>query len=178
MRWFWIDRFTEFEHSHRAMAVKNVALAEEHVDRYMPGFPIMPATLVIEGMAQTAGILIGEHNLFQQRVVLAKVSRAVFFGLAFPGDTLTFRTEVQNIHEDGAMAMGTCRIGDELLAEIELVFAHLDEEKFGGGELFEPAELMAMLRLLRLYDVGRKADGSRLDLPPHLLAAEKATLGL
>jgi len=78
MRWFWIDRFTEFERGRRAVAIKGVALSEEQFDDYSPGFPLMPASLVIEGMAQTAGLLVGEMEGFAQRVVLAKIGKAIF----------------------------------------------------------------------------------------------------
>ena len=49
MRWIWIDGFVEFESGRRASAVKNVTLAEEHLHDHFPGFPVMPATLIIEG---------------------------------------------------------------------------------------------------------------------------------
>ena len=65
MRWYWIDRFIEFESGKRAKAVKNVSLAEEHLHDHFPGFPVMPGSLMIEGMAQTGGILLGEHYRFR-----------------------------------------------------------------------------------------------------------------
>jgi 3-hydroxyacyl-[acyl-carrier-protein] dehydratase len=64
MRWLWIDKFVEFERGRRAVAIKNVSIVEEEIDDYVPGFPIMPNTLIIEGMAQTAGLLIGEYSGF------------------------------------------------------------------------------------------------------------------
>jgi len=64
MRWYWIDKFLEFESGSRAKAVKNVSLSEEHLHDHFPGFPVMPASLMIEGMAQTGGILLGEVNDF------------------------------------------------------------------------------------------------------------------
>ena len=53
MRWFWIDRFTEFESGSSATAIKNVSLAEEHLHDHFPGVPLMPNSLIIEGIAQT-----------------------------------------------------------------------------------------------------------------------------
>ena len=53
MRWFWIDRFVEFVPGSHAKAVKNVTLAEEHLHDHFPGFPVMPGSLMLEGMAQT-----------------------------------------------------------------------------------------------------------------------------
>ena len=73
MRWFWIDRFTEFQSGQTATAIKNVTLAEEHLHDHFPGFPVMPASLMLEGMAQTGGILLGEKHHFEHIVILAKV---------------------------------------------------------------------------------------------------------
>ena len=82
MRWIWIDKFVEFESGRRAVAVKNVTLAEEHLHDHFPGYPVMPPSLMIEGMAQTAGILVGEARNFSEKVILAKVKRATFNRLA------------------------------------------------------------------------------------------------
>ena len=60
MRWYWIDRFVEFESGKRAKAVKNVSLAEEHLHDHFPGFPVMPGSLMNERMAKKGGILSDE----------------------------------------------------------------------------------------------------------------------
>src|ERR687898_46307 len=75
MRWFWIDRFIEFESGKTAKAIKNVTLAEEHLHDHYPGFPVMPGSLMLEGMAQTGGILLGEANDFRHIVILAKIPK-------------------------------------------------------------------------------------------------------
>jgi len=53
MRWRWIDRFVEFHSGSRAKAVKNVSLAEPQLRDHFPRRPIMPNSLVLEGMGQT-----------------------------------------------------------------------------------------------------------------------------
>jgi len=78
MRWIWIDRFLTFESGKSARAVKNLSLAEDHFREHFPGYPIMPASLILEGLAQTGGILVGEANQFREKVVLAKVPFARF----------------------------------------------------------------------------------------------------
>ena len=88
MRWFWIDRFTEFVRFRRATAVKAVTLTEEYLHDHFPGAAIMPTSLIIEGIAQTAGLLVADAVDFKQQVVLAKVSSATFTRDAVPGDTL------------------------------------------------------------------------------------------
>jgi 3-hydroxyacyl-[acyl-carrier-protein] dehydratase len=173
MRWFWIDRFVKFERGRRAEAVKCISLAEEHLLNYAPGLPIMPSSLIVEGMAQTGGMIIGEYGAFEQRVVLAKLGKVVFHFHPVVGDTLTYRAEVQDLKNDGAIVTATSHVGERLQAEAELVFALLDD-RFKGVELFEPAGLLHLLRVFKLYEVGRQADGSPLDVPPRLLAAERA----
>ncbi len=102
MRWFWIDRYTEFESGRRATAIKNVSLAEDHLHDHFPGAPMMPNPLVIEGMAQTAGLLVGEHGQFEERVILAKLVKARFHFSPAPGDTLTYRMNIESLQPDGA----------------------------------------------------------------------------
>lgn len=174
MRWMWIDRFIEFQRGQRAMSVKNISLAEEQLDGYFPGFPLMPASLIVEGLAQTGGLLVAETSGFEQRVVLAKLGKAQFRRLAVPGDTLTYTVVVEDIRQDGAIVKGTSHCGEHLQAEVELVFAYLDD-RFQGVDLFEPAELLCTLRLLGVYDVGRDKDGRPLEIPQRLLAAEQAS---
>ena len=127
MRWFWIDRFIEFESGKRATAVKNVSLAEEHLHDHFPGFPIMPASLMIEGMAQTGGILLGETHQFKHIVILAKVPRATFHSWARPGDTLHYTAELLDVKPEGGIVKVTATCGERLVADAEIVFAHVDQ---------------------------------------------------
>lgn len=171
MRWFWIDHFTELQRGQSAVAIKNVTLTEKAVDDHMPGFFVFPSSLIVEGMAQTGGLLVGESHSFLKRVVLAKVGKATFYEYAFPGDTLTYTITVENIQPNGAMVKGISHIGDRLQAEVEMVFAYLDD-RFGVDDLFEPAKFLSMLRMLKLFDVGKKEDGTQIEVPAHMLAAE------
>jgi len=175
MRWFWIDRFTEFESGRRATAIKNVSLAEEHLHDHFPGAPLMPNSLVIEGLAQTGGLLVAEHSGFENRVVLAKVAKARFHFSAVPGDTLTYRVTLDDIHKDGAIVSATSHVGERLHAEVQVFFAHLAEGVAGSKTLFDPASLLAMVKLLGVFEVGRDAQGRPLEIPPALrLAAQES----
>jgi 3-hydroxyacyl-[acyl-carrier-protein] dehydratase len=135
MRWIWIDRFLEFESGASALAVKAVSAAEEHLHDLYPGFPIMPHTLIIEGMAQTAGILVGEARQFSEKVILAKIGRATFHRLVRPGDVLYYSARIEHVSPEGASTRGTVRLGrndaDPLVAEIELMFSHIDRNLAG-----------------------------------------------
>ena len=167
MRWLWIDRYTQFESGRQATAVKNVSLAEEHLHDHFPGAPVMPNSLVIEGLAQTGGLLVAEHSAFQERVVLAKVAKARFHFPATPGDRLVYHTVIDDVHKDGAVVSGTSRVEKRLQGEVQLFFAHLAETT-AGKWLFDPDSLLAMLKLLRVFDVGRDASGQPLEIPATL----------
>jgi 3-hydroxyacyl-[acyl-carrier-protein] dehydratase len=176
MRWFWIDRFTEFVSGKRATAIKNVALAEGHIQDHFPGNPLMPNALITEGLAQTGGLLVGETTGFEARVVLAKVSKIRFHSEARPGDTLTYRAEILDAHADGSVVSCTSHVGDRLQAEAEIFFANLTG-RHGERPLFRPAEFLTTLRILAIYDVGVTQDGKRIEPPARLVAAEKLLNG-
>ena len=131
MRWIWIDKFTEFTPQTSATAVKNVSLAEEHLHDLYPAFPIVPHSLIVEGMAQTAGILVGEARGFKEKVILAKIGRALFHRLVRPGDTIHFSAKIDQLNEHGASISGTVTAGNETVAEIELMFSHIDQNLSG-----------------------------------------------
>src|SRR5437660_10966130 len=131
MRWIWIDKFTEFTSRTSATAVKSVTLAEEHLHDLYPGFPIVPHSLIIEGMAQTSGILVGEARNFEEKVILAKIGRATFHRLVRPGETMQYAAKIDQLNEQGAAIAGRVTVGDELVAEIELMFSHIDQNIAG-----------------------------------------------
>ena len=131
MRWIWIDRFTEFTSRTSATAIKNVSLAEEHLHDLYPAFPIVPHSLIVEGMAQTAGILVGEARNFAEKVILAKIGRATFHRLVRPGETIQFAARIDQLNEQGASIAGTVTCDGNLVAEIELMFSHIDQNIAG-----------------------------------------------
>jgi 3-hydroxyacyl-[acyl-carrier-protein] dehydratase len=131
MRWIWIDKFVEFKSGQSATSIKNVTLAEEHLHDHFPGFPVMPECLMIEAMAQTAGILVGEAKNFQEKVILAKIKKAVFFDYARPGDTLKLHAYVDSIAPEAASTSGKITCGDKVVAEIDLMFSHIDQNLAG-----------------------------------------------
>ena len=131
MRWIWIDKFVEFHSAESAVAVKNVTLAEEHLHDHFPGFPVMPESLCIEAMAQTAGILVGEAKKFQEKVILAKIKKAAFFDYVKPGDTIKLEATIESLTPEAASTSGKITCGEKLIAEIDLMFSHIDQNLAG-----------------------------------------------
>jgi 3-hydroxyacyl-[acyl-carrier-protein] dehydratase len=159
MRWIWFDRFVEFESGRRAVAVKNVTLAEDHLHDHFPDYPIMPASLMIEGMAQTAGILVGEARQFAEKVILAKVKQAVFHQIVRPGEQIRYEADVEQISESAASTRGKIFVGQTLVGEVDIVFSHIDQNirglEFPEENFVFTEEFKALLRMYR-DDTGKQ----------------------
>ena len=163
MHWYWIDRYTVFESHKRAEAIKAVSLAEDHLHDHFQFHPVMPGSLIIEGLAQTSGLLACEATGYKTKVVLAKISRIVFHNTeVIAGDLLRYSVVLDSLREGGAVVSVSAFRGDELMAEGEFVFAHLMDHNFGNTTLFHDGDLVEMMRIFGAYDVGIAEDGSKL----------------
>jgi len=145
MRWMWIDRIVELVPRERMVAIKNISLAEEHLhdhfaadaERNLPALPVMPFSLIIEGMAQTAGVLVGHANDFREKVVLAKVSKAEIDFDPVPGQTLRYTATIDRLDDSGAATLGTIEAIDHAtggvssIGAIDLMFSHIDHNMAG-----------------------------------------------
>ena len=127
MRWIWIDKFVDFVSGQRASAVKNVTLAEEYLHDHFQGYPVMPASLMIEGMAQTAGILVGEARGFAENVILAKIRIAEFQDHAVPGDQLRYDAVLDSLDERAAVTSGTVLKNGTPIGRVDLIFSHVNK---------------------------------------------------
>ena len=164
MRWIWIDRFTEFDPGKSATAVKCLSHAEDHFSEHFPGFPVMPASLLLEGLAQTGGILVGEANQFKEKVVLAKVPYARFLRDAQPGEILTYRAEIVDLRPEGAIVQGKINIGNETIVEAEIFFAHLDQNR--SQQIFGDHNFVFSGELKNLIGTAKLPPASTAQLPP------------
>ncbi|MFQ6035329.1 MAG: 3-hydroxyacyl-ACP dehydratase FabZ family protein [Sedimentisphaerales bacterium] len=167
MRWIWIDKFVEFHSGQRAVAVKNVTLAEEHLHDHFPGFPVMPETLMIEAMAQTSGILVGEAKNFKEKVILAKIKKAVFFDYVKPGDTIKLEAQIESITPEAASTTGKITCAKRLIAEIDLMFSHIDQnlagKKFPEENFVFTGTFESLLRDVLLSGASPSQPGSEQD---------------
>ncbi|MFU8829626.1 MAG: beta-hydroxyacyl-ACP dehydratase [Phycisphaerales bacterium] len=145
MRWMWIDRIVELVPRERMVAIKNISLAEEHLhdhfaaddSRGLSALPVMPFSLIIEGMAQTAGVLVGHANSFREKVILAKVSKAEIDFDPVPGQTLRYTATIDRLDETGAATLGIIEVIDhqthttQRIGAIDLMFSHIDKNMGG-----------------------------------------------
>jgi 3-hydroxyacyl-[acyl-carrier-protein] dehydratase len=149
MRFFMIDRITHWEVGASARATKNVALSEDFFDDHFPRRPVMPGVLILEGMAQLAGLLL-EASLMDKhaksaKAVLTILERTKFRSLVKPGDRLDYRVEILSVNEAGGKVKATALREEEPVTSTEMVFAfnyvadpQLDEKRRRLMEIWMP----------------------------------------
>lgn len=124
-----VDRVTAFEPGERVTALKNVTFNEPFFQGHFPNHPVMPGVLIIEAMAQAAGVLIKlsiPHDP-QQAVVfyLVKVDKARFNRVVVPGDQLRLEIEHKRTLRNMSQFFGRAFVGDQLAAEAEMLCAEV-----------------------------------------------------
>lgn len=125
-----IDRVLEMD-SQLVIAEKLVSANEPYFAGHFPDRPIMPGVLILEGLAQTAGVGIVYHNPMSRSlgVALVGVNRARFRKPVVPGDTLTLASRI--VRRRGRLYVADCvaRVDGEAVAEAELLASFVEWEE-------------------------------------------------
>lgn len=125
-----VDRILEIEAGKKAVGLKNVTANEEFFNGHFPGYPVMPGVLIVEALAQvgTVAMLAVEANKGKLGF-FAGIDEFRFRGQVKPGDTLILELEVTRLKGPIGKGRGTARVGDNIVAEGELMFALSDPAK-------------------------------------------------
>jgi 3-hydroxyacyl-[acyl-carrier-protein] dehydratase len=111
MRYLLIDRIIECKTSESIQGIKNVALSEDFLEHHFPKNPIMPGVLLLEALTQLAGWLEASSSDFQNWFLLERVERCMFYGFAFPGDTVELELRRQSQTDPSVKAFsGLCSV--------------------------------------------------------------------
>ena len=106
MRFFLLDKIIEYVEGESVKGVKCITLTDEIVHDHFPDHPIMPGSLIIEGMAQLAGFLLestfNKDNEIIVRAVLMQVDKMKFYKISVPGDKLEYQVKIESLLEDAA----------------------------------------------------------------------------
>jgi len=121
-----IDRVVSLEPGRRAVAIKNVSINEPFFRGHWPGRPIMPGVLIVEAMAQAAGVLIARAAGPGREALLASIDGLKFRRPVVPGDQL--RIEVDGVRSNGraTQVRAVARVGDRVAAEGKIRFMLVD----------------------------------------------------
>ena len=114
-----VDRVLEMTPGKRIVALKNVTAGDPHLQGHFPGNPLMPGVLLVEAMAQTAGLLLPEGS----SALLAQIREARFRRPVVPGDQVRIEAErlggLGGLHRFAVKAS----VDDAPVAEAEIVLA-------------------------------------------------------
>ena len=126
-----VDRVLEIDPGHRALAIKNVSVNEPFFQGHWPGQAIMPGVLVVEALAQAAGVLIAKSVEWRPGSValIASINGVKLRRPVVPGDQLRLEVFGQKFKSNTACVMGQAKVGDALAAEAKLRFVMVDAER-------------------------------------------------
>jgi 3-hydroxyacyl-[acyl-carrier-protein] dehydratase len=118
-----IDRVLEFEPKKRIVALKNVAVNESFFNGHFPARPVMPGVLIIESMAQAAGLLmLAEDEHKGKTPYFTGIDNARFRKAIIPGDQIIIEVEVIRIKGNIGRAKGVAKVDGQIATEAEMMF--------------------------------------------------------
>jgi beta-hydroxyacyl-ACP dehydratase FabZ len=117
-----VDRIVEITED-SIVGLKNVTANEPHFTGHFPGYPVMPGVLIIEAMAQVAGILIGKlaPHTHGKLMFLASVEDAKFRKPVVPGDQLRIEMKKVRLKHTVAKLHGIATVDGQVVAEATLL---------------------------------------------------------
>ena len=115
-----IDRVTNLIPNESAIGIKNVSINEPHFQGHFPDKPIMPGVLIIEAMAQTAGVLVvyslGDET-HGKLVYFMSVENAKFRNPVLPGDVLKIHVDTKQHRKSVWKFDGIAKVNDVIVSE-------------------------------------------------------------
>ncbi len=119
-----VDRVLEEEPEKRIKTMKNITANEPQFQGHFDFYPIMPGVLIIEAMAQSAGILFSEENS-DRKMLFMGIDSAKFRKEVRPGDQMIMDIEVLQMRKRGTSAIlkfkGTASVDGQTVAEAEMM---------------------------------------------------------
>ncbi len=129
-----VDRVVELEPGKRAVAIKQVTANEPHFTGHFPQRPIMPGVLMVEALAQTAGIAVMSLDDYRGKLGLfAGIDGCRFKRLVVPGDTLRLEVTVEKLRGMFGRVRAVASVDGELAVEATLSIVIPRDQSLGGG---------------------------------------------
>jgi len=118
-----VDKVINMRNDESAIGIKNVSANEPQFQGHFPGRPVFPGVLLIEGMAQTAGVLcftsIGRSER-PRSVLFTTIDKAKFRRMVLPGDTVEYHMTKIARRKMMWWFRGEAKVAGEIVAEAEV----------------------------------------------------------
>ena len=125
-----VDKIVEVEPGKKAVGIKNVTVNEPFFQGHFPGNPIMPGVLIVEALAQTAGIAVAVEEQQKGKLgVFASIDELKIKKQVLPGDTLRLEAEILSNRMGVVKARVLATVDGKTAAEGEIKFAMIDPSK-------------------------------------------------
>jgi len=119
-----IDKVIQIERDKKAIGVKNVTINENFFPGHFPGRPIMPGVLIVEAMAQTAGVLLlSKEENFGKLAYFLGINDVKFRKPVLPGDQLILEIDVLKLKSKTGQVRGIAKVRDKIVCEANLMFS-------------------------------------------------------
>lgn len=129
-----VDRVLELVPRKKVLGIKNVSINEPFFRGHWPGMPIMPGVLVVEALAQAAGVLIAASIRREGRMALiAAIDGIKLRRPIVPGDQVVLEVTSDRIKNHSAVVSGTAKVGGTLAAEARIRFVIVDAARAAGA---------------------------------------------
>ena len=130
-----VDRVVELEPGTRAVAIKQVSANEPQFTGHFPGRPIMPGVLMVEALAQTAGIAVLTLEEYRGKIGLfAGIDECRFRRLVVPGDTLRLEVTVEKLRGMFGRVKAVATVDDEVAVEATLSIIIPRDQEIAGAQ--------------------------------------------
>ena len=122
-----VDRVIEIEPGKKGIGIKNVTANDGFFQGHFPQKPVMPGVIMVEAMAQTAGVVVltsGAHN--GKVALFMSISEVKFRKVVGPGDQLMMEVEIIRDRERTAHVKGIGRVDGEVAIEADMMFSYTE----------------------------------------------------
>ncbi|ADQ13895.1 3-hydroxyacyl-ACP dehydratase FabZ [Halanaerobium hydrogeniformans] len=124
-----VDKIEEMTKGESILGIKNVTINEEFFLGHYPERPIMPGVLIIEAMAQVAGILIyySFDDMEDKLPIFTSIDKAKFRNPVVPGDQLNIKVEIVRLRKRISKVKAAAYVDDQIAAEAQMMFTFEDK---------------------------------------------------